>query len=872
MNNKKIILIDGNSLVYRAFFALPTTLAISSGQITNAVYGFTSMLIKLISEEKPDVLMVAFDKGRSERVKQYADYKAHRPKTPDELRSQFPLVKDVLKVLKIPFFEVEGYEADDILATLAKKAEDEGDEVIIVTGDKDALQLVSSKTKIMTTQKGITNTVLYDRQAVVERYGIPPERVVDFLGLKGDPSDNIPGVPGIGEKTATKLLQEFGSLEDVLKNVDKISGKKLQSALVEFREQAILSKQLTVLNLNSPIEVNFKDCELGNWNKEEVKELFSTLEFNTLSGRLFSKTDGFFDEQIVETLNPTILEPKEERDWTDLFKKIETSHMFGLRFAITEAKDSVSREVIKLALSFDDETVYLVSKESLGKIRSYLESEVFQKVVYNGKSMINSLRNKDVNLKGIAFDIMVAAYLVDPLRNDYLLKELSEKYLKVGFSENEGEVFAQSTLAVLQLEKVLKKELKDMGLTDLFEHVEVPLIYVLADMEWEGVGIDVDYLKGIRLNTEDVLKNLEREICDLAGEKFNVNSPQQLGKVLFEKLGLNYIKKTKTGYSTDSSVLSKLINTHPIIEKVMRYRELHKLLSTYILTLPRMVNPRTRRLHTSFNQTVTATGRLSSSNPNLQNIPIKGELGRGIRKAFVPSRRGDELLIADYSQIELRILAHFSKDDNLIRAFEEGEDIHTKTASEVFGVGIDDVTSEMRKNAKAVNFGIVYGMSSFGLSEQLGISKEEAASYIEFYFKCYPKVKKYIENSTAQAYKDGYVKTFLGRRRNLPELRSSNYRVRSFGERLAINVPIQGSAADVIKIAMVHLYDELKKQGLQTRMILQVHDELVLEVPPLERLVMTNLIKSVMENAYPLSVKMKVEIKMGENWLEAKSV
>ena len=867
LQKKKIILIDGNSLVYRAFFALPVSLTTSSGQIINAVYGFVSMLVKLIREEKPTVVLVAFDKGKSNRVKQYADYKAHRPKTPDELRSQFPLVKDVLKALKIPIFEIEGYEADDILATLAKEAKNEGDEVVVVTGDKDALQLISPKVKIMTTKKGITSTVLYDRQAVIERYGVSPERMVDFLGLRGDPSDNIPGVPGIGEKTATKLLQEFESLENVLKNVDKVSGKKIKGALMEFGEQAMLSKQLAVLDSNSPIEVNIGDYKLGNWDEQEVRGLFAALEFNTLLERLFSKDNNFFTDRLAEILHPKVLRLDDGGDWDGFLKKVESNRLFGLWVAMSEEDNSMNRKAKKIGISLDD-CVYFIPKIFFGRIKPYLESRDYKKTVYDGKSVINCLRNEKIIVKGINFDVMVAAYLLDPLKDKYSLEEISEKYLKAGFSQKGEEVFGQSVLAVLKLKDVLNEKLKEMGLLDLFETVEMPLVYVLSDMEWEGVGIDVGYLKNLSLNIEDNLNNLERDICNLAGEELNVNSSQQIGKILFEKLGLKCIKKTKTGYSTDYSVLLKLVDAHPIIEKIIRYRELHKLLSTYVSVLPRLVDSKTGRLHTSFNQTITATGRLSSSNPNLQNIPIRGELGRDVRKAFVPSRAGDELLVADYSQIELRILAHLSEDENLIRAFEEGKDIHAKTASEVFGVDVGEVAPAMRRAAKAVNFGIVYGMSPFGLSEQLNISKEEAASYIEFYFNRYPKVKRYIEESLVLAYKNGYVKTFLGRQRNLPELKSSNYRVRSFGERLTINFPIQGSAADIIKIAMVNLDNELKKRGMQTRMILQVHDELVFEVPPLERGIVAGLVRDIMENAYPLRVKMEVDIRTGNNWLE----
>lgn len=889
MRKKKAILIDGNSLVYRAFYALPTTLATKAGQITNAVYGFTSMLIKLLREQKPDIVAVAFDKGMPLRVNQYEEYKAHRPEIPDELKSQFPLVKDVLRVLDIPIFEVEGLEADDVLATLAKEAECKGCEVMVVTGDRDAFQLISPSVKIMTTRKGISDIVLYDRERVVERYGIPPEKMPDMLGLKGDTSDNIPGVPGIGEKTASKLIQEFGSLEGALEHVDELPNK-LRETLIHHEEQARLSKRLATLDFNALIEVDLEKYRWGKWDETRVRELFSCLEFNTLLERLLG------EEFAEETTELASLDVKPRvvlslRDLENLLKKLNHSseialeirssgssidqHLEGLAIAL---KTRGSVQVYYIPLADEDGVVQdkLFTLEGelsrslvLSGLKGYLESLKLSKLVHDGKAEILCFKGEGLDLRGISFDVMIAAYLLDPGRGDYPLKSLSREYLGAKISGDSIQNACQRAMVTLKLCSILETELRRKGLLKLFREIEMPLTPVLARMEWEGVGIDAEILEVLSSEVDDVLRTLEKEVYNLAGKEFNINSPQQLGKVLFEKLRLEAGKRTKTGYSTDFSVLIKLVDEHPIIEKILRYRELSKLKSTYIDALPKLINPQTGRVHTSFNQTGTATGRLSSSNPNLQNIPIRTELGGKIREAFVPPRSTDEFLMADYSQIELRILAHLSQDENLLRAFREDRDIHQATACEVFGVKPQDVNPEMRRAAKAVNFGIVYGISSYGLSEQLGISREDAKLFIDKYFERYPSVRKFIDGVVAGAYRDGFVATIFGRRRYILELKSSNYKIRNLGERLAINACIQGSAADIIKVAMIALDRELGKRGLETKMILQVHDELLFEVPSSEKEVSTALIREVMEGAYPLKAGLKVDITSGPRWGKA---
>jgi len=885
LSKKKIILIDGNSLVYRAFFALPQTLATDSGQITNAVYGFTSMLIRLMRDERPDYVAVAFDKGKPHRLDMYEKYKAHRPKTPDELRSQFPLVRDVLQALNIPAIEMSGYEADDILATLANKLE-ESYEVVIVTGDRDALQLISPSVTVLATKRGITDMKRYDRDAVVERFGIPPEKMADLLGLKGDASDNIPGVPGVGEKTASKLIQEFGSLENVLDNIDRVEAKRFQKIIKEHFDLARLSKELAVLEKNVDVDIDIDKCKWGEWDRNEVESVFVSLGFSSLMERLFLENPAKpVSEEMVLEVKPTEIEKLSELD--DLVKNMDKSGFFAfdisktgkypselkikdIAITVRSGKTTKKDETNTYYISIGDKEAKLPREVVFKTLQPFFEKENYNVVTCSAKNKISSLKNEGITLNSLFFDCEIAAYLLKQ-QSKYTVNDLASQYLntKTKF-EDEREHVVHGSYIIWQLKDILEKELTNDGLLPLFEQIEMPLVSVLAKMEWAGVGIDIAKMEELDSEVEGDLRTLEADIYKLAGEEFNINSSQQLSQILFEKFDLESDKKTKTGYSTDSSVLNKLIGQHPIIEKLIRYRELAKLKSTYIDALPRLINPKTGRLHTTFSQAGTATGRLSSSNPNLQNIPVRTDLGRRVREAFVPARQTDEFLVADYSQIELRILAHLSKSQNLLEAFEQGQDIHQSTASEVFGIDPTSVDQEMRRRAKAVNFGIIYGISPFGLSEQLGISREEAGDYIDKYFQEYTEVKKFIDQTVADAYIKGFVETIWGRRRHIPELKSGNYKIRSLGERLAINTRIQGSAADIIKIAMINLDKAFESEGLQAMMILQVHDELVFEVPPLEREIVLNLVKEKMEGAYPLKPELKIDIAFGSNWSEAK--
>lgn len=876
MDNKRIVLIDGNSLVYRAFFALPTTLATTTGQITNAVYGFTSMLLKLLRDERPDAVVVAFDRAAPTfRHEAFADYKAHRAAMPDELYSQFPMVKDVLHALKIPISEIDGYEADDVLATLARAAERDHADVTIVTGDRDAFQLISPHIRVMTTRKGISDIVVYDRQAVIDRYGIPPEKVPDLLGLKGDTSDNIPGIPGVGEKTASKLIQQFGSLEGVYEHLDEVKGDKLRANLKEHEEQARMSKKLAILDHEAPVPTDLSEYRLGTWDTQEVKQLFVALQFNTLLERfladqkevLAQTSAGDFFEVAVERI-----ETKEALD--AVFATSSEEAQFAVEF---DGKPSAP-SALGLYIDIDKDgrgRGFDVDPSLSGRFAELLTEKVTACRRLASHDLKSVLLLLDTNLCPEAerlFDTSVAAYLLSPADPSYPLEGLCAQFLGKSFalSEDGGIPPHQRAASVASLIPPMVQALEHDELMKVFRDVEMALVPVLARMERVGVGIDATYLSELSAELEQQVNHLESEIYDLAGEQFNIGSPQQVGQVLFEKLGLKGGKRTKTGYSTDVSVLRELAKEHPVCEEILSWRELTKLRSTYMDALPRLVNPKTGRVHTSFNQTITATGRLSSSNPNLQNIPTRTEMGHRIRDAFVPGRPGDLFMVSDYSQIELRILAHLSGDDALAKAFENDVDIHTATAAEVFDVSSDGVTSDLRRSAKAINFGLVYGMSAAGLAAQLGIGRDEAQSYIDKYFARYPAVREYITMTVAAAYRDGYVTTLLGRRRWIPELRSGNIGVRNFGERTAVNSPIQGSAADIIKLAMVQLDRMIIAEGLLTRMVLQVHDELVFEVPPIEEEHATNMVRTTMEDAYPLSVPVRVHIAVGANWGDAK--
>ncbi len=874
---KKIILIDGNSLVYRAFFALPTTLMTSTGRVTNAVYGFTSMLLKLMREEKPDVVGVAFDRGPSFRKEHFAEYKAHRPEAPDELPAQFELVKDVLRALRIPIFEVPNYEADDVLASLAKRASERDNEVIIVTGDKDALQLVSDGVKIMTTKKGISDIVIYDREAVIERYGVPPERFVDFLALKGDASDNIPGVPGIGDKTAAKLIREFGTVENLLENVGRLESDKLKRALEEHSAEARLSKRLAVLETELPIDVDLEDFELGNWDEEEVRSVFTYLEFNTLLERFFGlKPSGDADVQVMESESVEAVELTLD-DLGEMARKLSGCERYAMYIAADG--ESIDKRVASLAFALPGERATYVARAPLeesdrrrffGILGEEMENPKPKKILYDCKEAIHCFRNEGVELRGISFDVLLAAYLHYPGRS-YGLEELTAFHLKRKLPEVfEGEEFGAKAAAVLELAKLLEELLIKEEMLKLLDEVEIPLAKVLAKMERAGVGIDVEHFERLSKEMEILLEEIEREVFSLAGTEFNISSSQQLGYVLFEKLGLPADRKTKTGYSTDIRVLLKLLNAHPIVAKVIDYREIAKLKSTYVDVLPKLVNPRTGRVHTTFNQAGTSTGRLSSHDPNLQNIPVRTELGLRIREGFVPAREGDRFVAADYSQIELRLLAHFSQEPLLIEAFKAGVDIHSATAQRIFGALPEQVTPQMRRIAKVINFGVLYGMSPFGLAERLGISQREAKEYIDRYFSSHPRIAEFVDEMIGSARRRGYSLTALGRRRPIPEIASGDRRTRSLGERLAVNAPLQGSAADIIKLAMIRLDSRLEEEGLKSRMVMQVHDELILETPPEELDAAKSVVRDVMENVFPLSVPLEVEVSDGRNWKETK--
>ncbi len=860
---KKLILIDGNSLVYRAFYAIPLTIA-RAGEPVNAVYGFTSMLIKLIKDEQPAALAVAFDrKAPTFRHNQFAEYKAQRPEMPDELKPQFELVKEVIEAFDIPFFELDGYEADDVIATLVKKLESTYDEILIVTADRDALQLVTDKVKVISTRKGISEVKIYDRQKVIERFGLPPEKMPDMLGLAGETSDNIPGVPGIGEKTAISLIREFGFLEQVLEKADEIKKPKLRELLKNYGEQALLSKELSTLHSEVPLEVEEKSLRFSpNWQK--VQKTLAYLSFNSLLKRLEEEKKMDLKQLKLPTFR--LVDPLNLKDV--LFDADKCAIAF-------EVEGDWNSGFLKSAYFFTGENGYKLDFSSLTRmgavqlLRDYLVDESKVKIVHGLKDKLHYLFNEEIEEVKSVFDPQLAVYLLQPEQAKQSMVQLAETFLKLHLEEEKKEKDAEEAFLSFQLYPILKKEIKEKKLDYLYYQVELPLAKVLMEMERTGVLLNLERLKELKKEMEVVLESMEKEIYQLVGVEFNINSPQQVSEVLYNKLNLKAGKRRQRAFATDFSALIKLINAHPVVEKILAYREVFKLKTTYVDVLPTLVHPKTGRVHTQFNQVGTATGRLSSSNPNLQNIPIRSEWGRRIREAFI-APPGFVLLSADYSQIDLRVLAHLSEDKKLVEAFKNKEDIHTRTACELFSLPPEKIDTEKRRIAKAVNFGLVYGMSAQGLAEQLLISREVAQEYIERYFSRHPGVKKFIDETIAQAYQNGYVKTIFGRRRYLPELKSDNIRIRNFGERLAVNTPVQGSSADIVKIAMVNLAKELKKLNSQNKMILQVHDELLLEVPEEDKERIGDLVKKAMENACSLKVDLQAELAWGENWNDAK--
>ncbi|KRQ88126.1 DNA polymerase I [Caloramator mitchellensis] len=851
---KKLIIIDSNSLLNRAFYALPP-MNTSYGLPTNAVYGFTVMLLKIFEETKPDYIIAAFDKSKLNfRHEKYSEYKAGRQKMPDELYSQLEPVKEILRAFNIGIIELDGYEADDIIGTVAKNYSSKELEIIIFTGDKDSLQLVGENIDVYITKKGISEIEKFDISYFREKYPFEPEGIIEMKALMGDASDNIPGVPGIGEKTALKLLGEFKNVDNIYSNIDKISSKKVKETLISNRELAYLSKELATINVNAPIEIDFEKIKLMEYDSDKVRELLVKYECYSLIDKLTKikidkKQEKYISIEIFEEYNIDYIK-----------QEIKTNNKFA--FFVIEENNIFKGLLINGNI--------LLKKEDVYKFKDIFEDEKIEKNTYSSKALFNFLKQNGLELKGLNFDAEVAAYILNPSESKYEVKNLLSKYVSLNVADNDK--ISIAALFLQNIDKIKNQmidEIEKLNMKDLYYNVELKLIEVLSEMETNGFKIQYATLQelGQELNIE--IERLTNEIYELAGEEFNINSPKQLGVILFEKLNLPVVKKTKTGYSTDAEVLEELSSRHEIVEKILHYRQLIKLKTTYIEGLITAICE-DGKIHTRFNQTVTATGRISSTEPNLQNIPIKLDMGRRIRKAFVPSSGDNLILSADYSQIELRVLAHLSKDENFIDAFIKGQDVHTRTASEVFGVSIEKVTPLLRSRAKAVNFGIVYGLSDYGLSKDLKISRKEAKTYIENYFARYSGVKKYLDDTIKNAAKNGYVTTILNRIRYIPEIKSTNKTLRALGERLAMNSPVQGSAADIIKIAMIEVYKNLKLNDLKSKLILQVHDELILEVPKNEIDLVANIVKESMENAVKLIVPLAVDVHIGKTWYDAK--
>lgn len=900
--SKKAFLLDGNSLAYRAFYALPDTMKTTSGTVTNAVYGFTTMLIKIL-EKKPDIIAIAFDRAAPTfRHKEYAAYKATRQKAPPTLYEQMPLVRKMAQAFGIPVLEMDGYEADDLIGTMARRAEEKGYDVDIYTGDMDALQLVDDKVKVQRTMRGITDIVSFDEKEVEKRYGIRPDQVVDYKAIRGDTSDNIPGIKGIGEVGAVKLLQEFGTLDKVLENADKITAPALRKKVEEGVESAKLSRRLATIVTDAPVDLDIDKMKTHETDWSRVIPAFEEFEFTSLIKKYGGMRDLPVSEIKHEIRNEKLayvtVDSKEKLE--SLLSELKTSKSFAFDTETT-GQNPFEVELVGLSFTTRADSAYYVpvghekgrqldKKGVISQLKPLLEDPNIGKIGQNIKYDVDVLFGCGINVRGIFFDTMIAAYTLDPtskiglkpMAHGLLGRKMTDITDLIGTGakqitmdkvaiESASDYACADSDMTFQLFPILEKKIKEGGLADLFEKIEMPLVEVLADMEENGVSIDTDILKVMSKELETEMKHLETQIFAISGGVFNINSPKQLQQVLFEKLQLPIIKRTKTGASTDAEVLEELAEKFEIAQRLMDYRQLQKLKSTYIDVLPTLINKRDGRIHTSFNQTITATGRLSSTNPNLQNIPAKGEMAERIRKAFVPAKKGWKILAADYSQIELRILAHLSKDRVFMNAFTEDKDIHASTAAEVFDVPLNEVTKEMRDKAKVVNFGIIYGMSDFGLSKSLKIKRTEAAKYIDKYFIRHSGVKRYIDQTIEQARKDGFVCTLLGRKRPLPDINNPNNSLRQFAERTAINTPVQGTAADIIKVAMINIQNLIRSKDLKTKMILQVHDELVFEVPDDELEEAQKMIVHEMEHAVDLEVPVKVHAGAGNSWGEAKA-
>lgn len=892
----KLIVVDGNSIVNRAFYGIMGSkmLQTADGTYTNAVYGFLAILFKELDEVKPDYIAVAFDlKAPTARHKMYDGYKANRKGMPEELAAQMPILKDVLRAMNITIIEKEGYEADDVLGTLSRIGENSGLDVVLLTGDRDSFQLATDKVSIYIprTKAGKTETEIFNRDKVLEVYGVEPKQMIEVKGLQGDTSDNIPGVPGIGEKTALSLVKKYGTIdhlyECVESNTDDLKGKQREK-IAENKELAMLSKTLGTINLETPIEKSIEDLKMKEWNKSEVYKIFKELKFNRYIDRFNLK------EEIVENDNvePTMIMDFEKavinaEKFNDIKKKVIENKVCYFYVETVEDTNSIIKKKIKSISIYikDENKVYDYKVSNILELKDIFESEDVLKCSYDLKDIYILCEEAEINPKNFMFDIRIAGYLLNSTTNQYSISDLMNEYLGIDINvddgkqeqlnlfdvqeEKENEQIAVYAYSIGNLHDVLEKDLKENGMYDLFNNIEMPVLEVLADMQYRGMYVDKNELIAYGDELKVKLDELTNKIHELAGEEFNINSTKQLGEVLFEKLKLPVIKKTKNGYSTDVDTLEKLQCEHEIIEYILEYRQLAKLNSTYIEGMIPYINKNTGRIHSYFHQTVTATGRISSTEPNLQNIPTRIEIGKKLRKVFKPAEN-KIFLDADYSQIELRVLAHVSKDETMVDNFIHDEDIHAQAASRVFGVPLDEVTKELRSKAKAVNFGIVYGISDFGLAGQIHSSRKQAKQYIEQYLEKYSGIKTFMDEAVEDAKKKGYIETMYNRRRYIPELTSKSYMVRKFGERVAMNTPIQGTAADIMKIAMINVFRELKNRNLNSKIVLQVHDELLIETDIKEKDEVREILVNNMEHADKLLVPLKVEVAEGENWYDAK--
>ena len=904
---EKFVLIDGNSIMNRAFYGIMGSkmLTTKDGKYTNAVYGFLAIMFKIIEDVKPKYMAVAFDlKEPTARHKMYEGYKANRKGMPDELAEQMPIIKEILRAMNIDIVEMKGYEADDVLGTLSCYGEEQGLDVVILSGDRDTFQLATDKVtiRIPHTKAGKSETDEYNKEKIIEKYGLEPKQLIEVKGLQGDTSDNIPGVPGVGEKTAIKLIQEYGSIDNLYKkieeNTDSLKGKQREK-IIENKDLAILSKELGTINVHVPIKDDLSDFEVEEWDKEKVLEIFKELNFNRYIERFSLKGQNGKEENT--SINIKELYKKEKKNLEEIITYIKENKEMIFYFQTEEINDEekIIKEEIKGISIYNKEKneIYFIELEkNVKSLKEILENPEIKKIGIDLSKTYILLKQIGINLRGIYYDIAIASYILNPTDNKLKIDDLMVKYLEfdadeiLGEEESKGEEqinlfenvednekksqikeekMCVYSYSIGKIKEITEEKLKEINCLELFNKIDMPTVEVLSNMQWNGMYVDKKELEQFGKELTLKLETLTKIIYEMAGEEFNINSPKQLGEILFEKMKLPVIKKTKSGYSTDVDVLEKLKKEDPIVEQILEYRQLMKLNSTYVEGLKPYINKKTKRIHSFFHQTITATGRISSTEPNLQNIPTRFELGKRVRKVFKPEE-GKVYIDADYSQIELRVLASMSEDNHMIEAFKKGQDIHKQAASKVFKIPIEEVSKEQRNNAKAVNFGIVYGISDFGLGEQLGIGRKKAKEYIDEYLSEYSGIKKFMENIKEEATEKGYVETLFHRRRYIPELKSNNYMVRQFGARAAMNTPIQGTAADIMKIAMIKVLKEIEKRGLKSKIVLQVHDEMMIETPKNEIEEVKSIVKNSMETATKLKVPLVAEISEADNWYDCK--